>query len=105
MLAPGWTDRLIRRLPVRVHRRPGLRAYSNGVDDSLDDQPRRRVYREYVAGGKLPAGYATEDGVGLHYIGTRLHEAVAMRDGARAWWVEPSPDDGYHDRAILPRRL
>ena len=83
----------------------GLLPYSNGVHDSLDDQPRRRVYREYVANGELPAGYATEDGVGLHYIGTELHEAVAMRDGAQAWWVEPSTDGGYHDEPITPRRL
>jgi peptidase E len=83
----------------------GLLPYSNGVHDSLDDQPRRRVYREYVANGELPAGYATEDGVGLHYIGTELHEAVAMRDGAQAWWVEPSPDGGYRDEPIPPRRL
>jgi len=72
---------------------------------SLGDQPRRRVYRDYVASGELPAGYATEDGVGLHYIGTELHEAVAMRDGARAWWVEPCLGGGYHDKAIRPRRL
>jgi peptidase E len=83
----------------------GLLPYSNGVHDSLDGQPRRRLYREYVASGKLPAGYATEDGVGLHYIGTELHEAVAMVDGARAWWVEPSPGGAYRDRPIPPRRL
>jgi peptidase E len=76
----------------------GLLPYSNGVHDSLDHQPRRRVYREYVANGELPAGYATEDGVGLHYIGTELHEAVAMRDGARAWWGGAVP------RRRLPRR-
>ena len=83
----------------------GLLPYSNGVHDSLEDQPRRRVYRECVASGQLPAGYATEDGVGLHYVGTELHEAVAMRDGARAWWVEPSPGGGYHDEPISPRML
>jgi peptidase E len=83
----------------------GLLPYSNGVHDSLADQPRRRIYRQYVAGGELPAGYATEDGVGLHYLGTTLHEAVAMRDGARAWWVEPTSEGGYHDEPILPRRL
>jgi peptidase E len=83
----------------------GFLPYSNGVHDSLDDQLRRRIYREYVANGELPAGYATEDGVGLHYIGTELHEAVAMQDGARAWWVEPAPDGGYHDKPITPRRL
>ena len=34
-----------------------------------------------------------------------MHEAVAMRNGARAWWVEPSVDGGYHDEPIPPRRL
>ena len=58
-----------------------------------------------MASGELPAGYATEDGVGLHYIGTELHEAVAMQDGARAWWVEPSADSGYHEEPISARRL
>ena len=41
----------------------------------------------------------------MHYVGTELHEAVAMRDGAQAWWVEPSPGGGYHDEPIPPRRL
>ena len=55
----------------------GFLPYRNGVHDSLGDQPRRRVYRE----------------------------SVAMQDGARAWRVEPSPDGGYHDEPIPPRRL
>jgi hypothetical protein len=56
-------------------------------------------------GKKRVCFIATEDGVGLHYIGTELHEAVAMQDGARAWWVEPAPDGGYHDEPIPPRML
>jgi hypothetical protein len=68
----------------------GLLRYINGVHDSLDDQPRRDVYRNYIANGQLQDGYATEHGVGLHYIGTEHHEAVAIRAGRRAWRVEPS---------------
>lgn len=83
----------------------GFLPYSNGVHDALGDQPRRRVYRDYVAKGVLPTGYATEDGVGLHYIGTELHEAVAMVDDAQAWRVEPSAESGYRDEPIRPRRL
>ena len=44
--------------------------YSNGVHDDLDDQPRRAAFRELIANGELPAGYATEDGAGLLYAGT-----------------------------------
>ena len=83
----------------------GFLPYSNGVHDDLDDQPRRRVYRDLVANGTLAAGYATEDGVGLHYIGTELREAVAIRDGSKAWWVEPANGGGYREEAILPRML
>jgi peptidase E len=56
----------------------GFVPYSNGVHDDLADQPRSRIYQELVASGQLPGGYATEDGVGLHYVGTRLHEAVTF---------------------------
>lgn len=83
----------------------GLLPYSNGVHDDLDDQPRRNTYREYVAQGILPSGYATEDGVGLHYVGTGLHEAVCVREGARAWKVEPASGGGFRDEAIVPRKI
>ena len=83
----------------------GLLPYSNGVHDGARrpaPPPRLPGVRGQRA---LPAGYATEDGVGLHYRGTELHEAVAMVDGARAWWVEPAPGGGYRDEPIAPRRL
>ena len=50
----------------------------------------------------LPAGYATEDGVGLHYVDTELHEAVSVLDGKRAWWVEPA-DGAATPKNPLPR--
>ena len=66
----------------------GLLPFSNGVHDGFDDPPRRTTYRRLVADGTLPPGYASEDGVGLHYVGTELREAVSVRRGAQAWWVD-----------------
>lgn len=83
----------------------GFVPYSNGVHDDLDDQPRRRVYRELVASGRLAAGYATEDGVGLHYVGTGLHEAVSVLPGKRAWRVEPDGSGGFTEQAVAPRLI
>ena len=83
----------------------GLIPYSNAVHDDLADQPRRQVYRDLVAAGALPGGYATEDGVGLHYLGTELAEAVTVRRGARAWRVEPDGIGGALERAITPRQI
>jgi peptidase E len=66
----------------------GFLPYSNGVHDDFPDQPRRAAYRRMVADGTLPPGYASEDGVGLHYVGTELREAVTVVPGARGWWVD-----------------
>jgi hypothetical protein len=77
--------------------------YSNGVHDDFDDQPRRDIYRRLVADGALGAGYATEDGVGLHYVDTRLREAVTIRPASGAWWVEPDGHGGYSETRVEAR--
>jgi peptidase E len=79
--------------------------YSNGVHDDLPDQPRRETYRRMVAESLLPGGYATEDGVGLHYVGTGLHEAVSVLDGKRAWRVRPADGGYYTEEPITPRLI
>lgn len=83
----------------------GFLPYSNGVHDDFVDQPRRQVYREMVAKGSLAAGYATEDGVGLHYVGTELHEAVSVRPGSKAWFVRRTAADDFTEELIDPRPL
>jgi len=81
----------------------GLLPWSNGVHDDVDDQPRRTVYRSLVAAGTLAGGYATEDGVGLHYVGTDLHEAVTVRRGSQAWRVEPDGVGGHTEEPVPAR--
>jgi len=83
----------------------GLLPYSNGVHDDFPGQARREVYRALVAQGILAGGYATEDGTGLHYRGTALHEAVSIRPGKRAWRVDPAPGGGYREEPIGPRPI
>ena len=83
----------------------GLLRHSNGVHDDLTDQPRRETYRRLVASGALPAGYATEEGVGLHYVGTELAEAVTMRPGAQAWEVRSDGAGGWLERRLDPRPI
>ena len=78
----------------------GLLPFSNGVHDDYPDQPRRAAYRQMVAAGELAAGYATEDGVGLHYVDDTLHQVVSVRPGSRAWWVEPDRAGGYIEQAL-----
>jgi hypothetical protein len=82
----------------------GFLPFSNGVHDDLADQPRRQRYRSCVASGELPAGYATEDGVALHFVGSALAEVVSAWHEGRAWHVAPDGDGGYTETPITPRQ-
>jgi peptidase E len=51
------------------------------------EERRRPVYRQLVGDGALPDGYAADDLVGLHFVGTGLQAVVSARDGAGAYRV------------------
>ncbi len=81
----------------------GWLPYSNGVH--YDTERRRRpVFQALVAAGTLPAGFATDDGVGLHYRGTELVEVLSDADGA-AYRVERAADGAALETRLEPRRL
>jgi peptidase E len=82
-----------------------LLPYSNGVHYDSEEQ-RRPLYHQLIADEVLPDGYATDDGVGLHYRGTDLVEAVSDRPGAKAYRVQRSREGGKAiEDVIEPRRL
>ncbi len=65
----------------------GLLPYSNCVH--YDAEPERRAeYHRFVAHGGCP-GFAVEDGVALHFRGTRLERVVSSRPGCAAYQVQP----------------
>jgi peptidase E len=72
-----------------------------GVTDSFGDR------LDVVADGLafLPFSNGVhEDGVALHYVGTRLHEAVAVLPERHACFIEPGPG-GSHRETAIPARL
>ncbi|PZS27378.1 MAG: peptidase E [Pseudonocardiales bacterium] len=81
-----------------------LLPYSNGVHYDAEEQ-RRPLYHRLVADGTLPAGYATDNGVGLVYRGTEFVEAVAEIEGKAAYHVGRGPDGAAVETRIEPRLL
>jgi len=68
-----------------------------------DSEERRRpTFRRLVAAGELPPGLAVDDGAGLHFVGTELHEVVAAVPGARGYRVEQTA--GGAKETPLPAR-
>jgi dipeptidase E len=64
---------------------------------------RRPRYHELIADG-LPAGYAADDGVALHFVDDKLHEVVASRPSAQAYRVELQ-GGRVVETALAPRYL
>jgi len=81
----------------------GMLPYGNGVHYDSEEQ-RRPLLQRLVAEGILPLSYATDDGVGLHYVGTELVEAVTDTEGKGAYVVAPG-DGAAVETRIEPRLL
>ena len=82
----------------------GLLPYANGVHYDSEEK-RRPLIQRLVADGTLPKAYCTDDGVGLHYVGTELVEAVSEIEGKGAYVVERAPGDRAVERGIEARLL
>jgi peptidase E len=60
-------------------------SFSPHYDGEVD---RRPAHRRAIRDGLLADGFAADDGVALHFVGTTLAEAVSSRPSARAWCLE-----------------
>jgi peptidase E len=82
----------------------GLLPHSNGVHYDAEKQ-RRPLFQQLVGDGTLPDGYASDNGVGLHYIGTELHEVLSETEGAKGYRVERVGPGEVRETVLEPRLL
>ncbi|MGW4423066.1 Type 1 glutamine amidotransferase-like domain-containing protein [Streptosporangium sp. NPDC004631] len=81
-----------------------LLPYSCGVHYNSDAQ-RRELLHASVASGELPGGYAADEGVALHYVGTEFIQAVTVDPDGYAYRVERDGENGVKEFRIEPRLL
>ncbi len=75
----------------------GLLPYSNCVH--YDAEPARRAEYHRFVGEGMRTGFAVEDGVALHFCGTRLEQVVSSRPDGHAYLVEPA-DNGVMEAQL-----
>jgi peptidase E len=69
--------------------RDGLGFLAGSACPHYDGEARRRpTYQGLVRRGRLPAGYAADDGAGLHFVGRELSGVVTSRRKAAGYQVE-----------------
>lgn len=91
----GLTDSLGPLSPFRT----GLGFLPGTLCPHYDSEPARQpAYHRSIAEG-LPAGLAADDGVGFHFIDTRLTHTFSSREKAQAWRVE-STGAGVRETAL-----
>jgi dipeptidase E len=84
--------------------RDGLGLVPGSFCPHYDGEPSRRPsYLAQVADGTLPDGFACEDFAAVHLVDGALDEAVASRDGARAFRVTRAGDGATEEP--LPTRF
>ncbi len=98
----GVTDALS---PELVPWRDGLGLLPGSFCPHYDAEPDRRpAYHRFARERRLPAGYAADDLVALHFEGTELAEVVSARPGPGAYRVE-ADGDAVTETRIEPRVL
>ncbi len=82
----------------------GLLPFSNSPHFSSEAN-RKELHEKLVTDGILPDGYATDDGVGLHFRGTELHKVISDRPDAAAYQIAKGPDGRAHSVTMEPQLL
>jgi peptidase E len=82
----------------------GFLPYSNSPHHDGEEQ-RRPLIHQLIGDGALPDGYATDNGAGLVYFGTDLHEVISERADAYGYQITRRPEGGVHERRLPTRVL
>lgn len=82
----------------------GFLPYSNSPHHDAEEQ-RRPLFHRLIGDGVLPDGYATDNGAGLVYHGTELHEVIADSPGAHGYDVRRAPDGTVRETRLPVRQL
>jgi dipeptidase E len=87
--------------PTLAPLRDGLGLLSGSCCPHYDsDAQRRPLFRGAVDRGELGPGWAADDYAALHFRGTELAEAVALREGAKGYRVEPGAETELGTRIL-----
>jgi peptidase E len=101
--AGGTTDSYGPELRLVINKN-NLLPFSLGVHYDSEAQ-RRPLSQELIGKGTLPEGYATDDGVALHFVDEKLHKALSQEAGKGAYHVYLSKGGQVLEDRIEPELL
>jgi peptidase E len=82
----------------------GFLPYSSGVHYDSELQ-RRPLFQKLIGEGTIPEGYATDDGVNIHFINTTFHQALSDRGNKFAYHVYRDEAGHVREEKIEPQLL
>ncbi len=82
----------------------GFLPYTSGVHYNTEEQ-RRPLIHKHILEGTIPDGYATDDGVNIHFIDQEFHKAVSDRPEVYAYKIIRNQDNSIIEEKIQPELL
>lgn len=82
----------------------GFLPYTSGVHYNTEMQ-RRPLIHKYIANGTIPDGFATDDGVNIHFIDQEFHQAISDRPEVFAYKIVRNQDGSVSEEKIEPELL
>ncbi len=80
----------------------GILPFSSGVHNDDPAGLRRSRFRTFVEEGKIPEGYATDEGVTTHFIGTKLHKVISDTEGKSAYYTYRGKGGELIEEKLVP---
>lgn len=82
----------------------GFLPYSSGVHYDSEEK-RRPLFQKLIEDDILPDGYATDDGVSLHFVNIKLHKAITDTPDRFAYHVYKNDKGKVVEEKITPQLL
>lgn len=101
--AGGTTDSYGLKLRPIINNQ-ALLPFSSGVHYDSEMQ-RRPLFRKLIGEEILPEGYATDDGVSIHFVDTEIHKVISDNEGKYAYHVYKDKDGRVVEDKIKPELL
>jgi peptidase E len=90
--------------PLPFINKKSLLPFSSGVHYDVDPQ-RQPLFHQLIKAGKIPAGYATEEGVSIHFVNEKLYKVISDRPEKAAYYIYKDENGELVEERLEPEYL
>lgn len=98
----GGTTRDLGKIPRPFVNKNSILPFSSGVHNDIEPE-RQPLFHKLIEDDKIPAGYATEEGVSIHFINNELHKVISDTPSKAAYYVRKGEGSKIIETKLQPQ--